>query len=280
MSLTEKEARSPRKVTIKKKFLVGKSELFQGDFDKTLVTTRNVRLILTSPPYNIGSGGKRQDGMRKSGKYDQKSFAGINSYTDDLPENEYQESQKEFLRWALARLKPDGVIAYVHKNRHKSRNLLTPYSWFLPLVEEGVLKIYEEIVWDRNSTHNHDKNYLFPVTERIYILCKPDAKPYFQNFDPEGVNKGMSDVWRINRAKSNFHDAAFPLELATRIVKCYSKPKELVMDPYSGSGTTFLAAHLLKRRFVGSERSATHFKNSVKRISAELLDLKKSSDKV
>ena len=52
------------------------------------------------------------------------------------------------------------------------------------------------------------------------------------------------------------------------------------MDPYSGSGTTFLAAHLLKRRFVGSERSATHFKNSVKRISADLLDLKKSSDKV
>jgi DNA modification methylase len=253
-----------------KNFAVGKSELLQGDFHKTLDSVKNVRLILTSPPYNIGSGGERADGMRRSGKFDNKSFAGIKSYSDSLPEDEYQESQMDFLRWAVGRLKPDGVIAYVHKNRHKGRNLITPYSWFLPLVEEGLLKVYEEIVWDRTSTHNHDKNYLFPVTERIYILCKPDAKPYFQNFDPEQVNKGMSDVWRINRVKNNFHDAAFPLELATRIVKCYSKPRELVMDPYSGSGTTFVAAHLLKRRFIGSERSRSHFEKSKKRIKADL----------
>jgi len=253
-----------------KSFILGKSELFQGDFHKALSSKKNVRLILTSPPYNIGSGGKRVDGLRRKGKFDQKSFSGITSYTDNLPEDEYQESQQEFLRWAIKCLKPDGVIAYVHKNRHKSRTLVTPYSWFLPLVDEGVLKIYEEIVWDRGSTHNHDKNYLFPVTERIYILCKPDAKPYFRNFDPDDLNKGMSDVWRINRPKNNFHDAAFPLDLATRIVKCYSKPRELVMDPYSGSGTTFLAAHSLKRRFVGSELSAEHFKDSKARILAEL----------
>ena len=251
-------------------FTLGKSELFQGDFHKTLSSRKNVRLILTSPPYNIGSGGKRVDGMRRKGQFDQKSFSGITSYSDNLPEDQYQESQREFLKWALSCLKPDGVIAYVHKNRHKSRNLLTPYSWLLPLIDEGVLKVYEEIVWDRTSTHNHDKNYLFPVSERIYILCKPEAKPFFQNFDPDGVNKGMSDVWRINRVRSNFHDAAFPLDLASRIVKCYSKPRELVMDPYSGSGTTFLAAHSLKRRFVGSELSARHFNNSKARILAEL----------
>jgi DNA modification methylase len=249
-----------------KSFTLGKSELFQGNFLKTLDSVKNVRLILTSPPYNIGSGGARVDGMRRKGQFDRKSFSGINSYADNLPEDEYQESQMDFLRWAVERLKPDGVIAYVHKNRHKSRNLITPYSWFLPLVEEGVLKVYEEIVWDRTSTHNHDKNYLFPVTERIYILSKPDAKPFFRNFDPDGVHKGMSDVWRINRVKNNFHDAAFPLELATRIVSCYSKPRELVMDPYSGSGTTFLAAHSLKRRFVGSELSASHFRKSKSRI--------------
>jgi len=42
------------------------------------------------------------------------------------------------------------------------------------------------------------------------------------------------------------------------------------MDPYSGSGTTFLAAHTLKRRFVGSELSAKHFKDSKARILAEV----------
>jgi site-specific DNA-methyltransferase (adenine-specific) len=184
-----------------------------------------------------------------------------------LPEVDYQLQQQRFLLWALDRLKPDGVIAYVHKNRHKDRKLITPYEWILRLVDQGNLKIYEEIVWDRSSTHNHDKGYLYPETERIYILCKPNAKPFFQNYDPEGVHKGMSDVWRIGRAKNSSHDAAFPLSLAERIVKCYSKPKELVMDPHCGSGTSFIAAHANKRRFVGSELSPIHFKNACSRIS-------------
>jgi len=249
-----------------KVFLLGKCLIYQGDYFKTLSQVKNVRLILTSPPYNIGSAGKRQDGLRRLGKFDQKSFSGINSYEDNLPEVDYQLQQQRFLLWALDGLKPDGVIAYVHKNRHKNRKLITPYAWILPLVDQGHLKIYEEIVWDRGSTHNHDKGYLYPETERIYILCKPDAKPFFQNYDPEGVHKGMSDVWRIGRAKNSSHDAAFPLSLAERIVKCYSKPRELVMDPHCGSGTSFIAAHANQRRFVGSELSPIHFKNSRTRI--------------
>ena len=255
-------------------FSIEKSSLHQGGYRETLSEVKNVRLIITSPPYNIGSAGKREDGMRREGKFDRKSFSGINSYDDNLPEKEYQEQQQRFLLWALARLKPDGVIAYVHKNRHKDRRLITPYEWILPLVEQGHLKVYEEIVWDRGSTHNHDKGYLYPETERIYILCKPDAKPFFQNYDPEGVHKGMSDVWRIGRARNSFHDAAFPLSLAERIVKCYSKPRELVMDPHCGSGTSFIAAHANKRRFVGSELSPKHFKNACTRI-LEALDEEK-----
>ena len=248
-------------------FSIGKCLLYRGDYLETLTQVKHVRLILTSPPYNIGSAGKRVDGMRREGKFDQKSFSGINSYEDNLPESDYQHQQQAFLLWALKRLSPDGVIAYVHKNRHKGRRLLSPYEWILPLATQGDLKIYEEIVWDRGSTHNHDKGYLYPESERIYILCKPDAKPYFQNYDPEGVHKGMSDVWRIGRARNSFHDAAFPISLAERIVQCYSKPGELVMDPYSGSGTSFLAAYESKRHFVGSELSPLHFKNACARIS-------------
>lgn len=247
-------------------FIHGNGELRKGDYQKVLSDVKNVRLILTSPPYNIGSGGKRVDGMRKLGKFDTKSFSGINSYQDNLSEDLYQQSQQEFLLWALARLKKDGVIAYIHKNRHKNRELITPYSWILPLVQKEQLKIYEEIVWNRGSTHNHEKSYLYPETERVYILCRPSAKPYFKNYSPEEGLKGMSDVWRIDRAKYSFHDAAFPISLADRIIKCYSKPRELVMDPYSGSGTTFISALANKRRFVGSEIIAKHFIKASKRI--------------
>lgn len=253
-----------------KSYSLNRSELYFGDYRKTLSSVQNVRLILTSPPYNIGSKGTRRDGLRKLGKYDAKSFGGISSYKDNLPEDIYQDGQRQFILWALDRLKPNGVIAYVHKNRHKGRRLITPYEWILPLVKENQLCIYEEIVWDRGSTHNHDRGYLYPETERVFILCKSGSIPYFKNYDPEGRVKGMSDVWRISRARKSTHDAAFPLELAQRLINCYSKPRELVMDPFSGSGTTFIAAQILKRRFVGSELSNKHYMNACNRISASV----------
>ena len=259
-----------RKSTAKNFFKFKQGTLYQGNYLSTLNHAVDVRLILTSPPYNIGSAGERVDGLRKLGKYDLKSFSGINSYSDNLPEDIYQNQQAEFLMWALTRVKPDGVIAYVHKNRHKKKKLISPYEWILPLVTANKIKIYEEIVWDRGSTHNHDKNYLYPESERIYILCNPKAKPFFKNFDPEGKHKGMSDVWQISRARSSNHDAAFPVSLAERLILCYSKPGEVVMDPYSGSGTCFLAAIKHKRKFIGSELSILHFENTRKRIQTFL----------
>jgi len=253
-----------------KTFTLNQGILFQGDYRKTLDSVRGVRLILTSPPYNIGTAGVRVDGLRKFGKFDLKSFSGINSYKDDLPEDVYQAQQKDFLLWSLSKLTPDGVIAYVHKNRHKKKRMITPYEWILPLVTANKIKIYEEIVWDRGSTHNHDKNYLYPESERIYILCNPKARPFFKNFDPDGKHKGMSDVWQISRARSSNHDAAFPVSLAERLILCYSKPGEVVMDPYSGSGTCFLAAIKHKRKFIGSELSILHFENACKRIQTFL----------
>jgi len=248
-------------------FIANSVELRRGDFSKVLSDIKKVDMFLTSPPYNIGSKGKRQDGMRKIGKYDRKSFGGIQSYSDSLPEEEYQLSQQEFLRWCLERLKPNGVIAYVHKNRHKNLELLTPYSWILPMVASGELKIYEEITWDRGSTHNHDKNYLYPQSERIFILIKPGGKPKFKNYDPSNRVKGMGDVWKIGRAPNSIrHDAAFPEELVERLLRCYTKAGNLIVDPYSGSGTTMLVANRLKRKFIGSELSASHFKTAVVRF--------------
>ena len=79
-----------------KTFSIGKSILEQGDYFETLSGVKNVRLIITSPPYNIGWAGKRVDGMRREGKFDRKSFSGINSYEDNLPEADYRARQREW----------------------------------------------------------------------------------------------------------------------------------------------------------------------------------------
>lgn len=85
--------------------------LRHGDYSAVLKKFDNFDLVLTSPPYNIGSGGDRQDGYRKKGQFDRKSFGGVKSYFDTWPEETYQELQRTFLTWAANKLSPNGVIA-------------------------------------------------------------------------------------------------------------------------------------------------------------------------
>jgi len=76
-------------------FSLNRSELYSGDYRETLSAVRNVWLILTSPPYNIGSKGICRDGLRKLGKCDAKSFGGISPYKDNLPEDIYQLEKQQ-----------------------------------------------------------------------------------------------------------------------------------------------------------------------------------------
>ena len=71
---------------------------------------------------------------------------------------------------------------------------------------------------------------------------------------PNGRNPG--DVWAIpTRPYTGPHFAAFPIELPLRCIAAGCKPGGIVLDPFTGSGTTGLAARQLGRRFAGIELS-------------------------
>src|SRR5205823_14654136 len=59
-----------------------------------------------------------------------------------------------------------------------------------------------------------------------------------------------TNVWRIQPATNSKHPAAFPLELALKVITYYSFKGDVVMDPFAGSGTVGAAASRLGRRFV------------------------------
>jgi DNA modification methylase len=67
---------------------------------------------------------------------------------------------------------------------------------------------------------------------------------------PKGRNPG--DVWSIpTRPYRGPHFAAFPAEIPARCIKAGCRPGGMVLDPFSGTGTTGLAALALGRRFTG-----------------------------
>jgi len=247
--------------------------LYLGSWEKVLNKMQPVDVILTSAPYNIGSRSPAITGRRKFGGFDPKSFRSITDYPDNLSEKEYQEQQKKFVTWAISKIKKSGAVIYNHKNRQKDGNLVSPRDWLKILQDKGILEIREEIIWDRGSTHNHAKTYLYPQNEIIYILTHPQQKKqdvYFKNEDfywKEKRNKGCGTVWRIPPdSNGKGHNAPFPLKLARHCIRLYTPNNGIVCDPYSGSGTTMIAAYLENRKFIGSEILKKYYDLSIKRF--------------
>ena len=230
------------------------------------IPSEGVDLITTSPPYNIGSKAPRKDGFRKQGKFDPKSFGAIRGYEDSLPEEVYQQSQRDFLIACASMLKPNGLIAYNHKNRHRGKELISPHRWF----PHDVLTLQDEIVLDRKSSHNNEKSFLQPTTERLYIFKKSQEAKTYLNKSVTEMFTSTRDVWPfpiIKDTSADRHCAPYDLKFAREVLFRYCPPGGLVCDPYSGSGTTMLACYIEGRRFIGTEKLEKWFNKSISRFN-------------
>jgi site-specific DNA-methyltransferase (adenine-specific) len=81
------------------------------------------------------------------------------------------------------------------------------------------------------------------------------------------------DVWYIPRVcgtykeRVDFHPCQMPLAILDRIIRVSSNPGDVVLDPFTGSGTTAVAAVTLGRRFVGWELSANYVAGIKRRMT-------------
>src|SRR5207237_2864452 len=81
-----------------------------------------------------------------------------------------------------------------------------------------------------------------------HIRNHPDREVVEASKVKDGYER--TNVWRIRPATNSKHPAAFPLELAEKVISYYSFRDDVVMDPFAGSGTVGVAAMALGRRFV------------------------------
>ena len=80
----------------------------------------------------------------------------------------------------------------------------------------------------------------------------------------------MTDVWKlpsINRWEKKFgkHPTQKPLNLLARIILSASDSEDLILDPFTGSSTTGIAANILKRNFIGIDTEDEYLRTSVQR---------------
>jgi DNA modification methylase len=192
-------------------------------------------LIFTSPPYNQNIANFSKSGMHKETKWVDNTRTG--SYFDNRPELEYQEWQIKSVKAWLPYLTETASVFYNHKNRFRDKQCISPWIW----IEKTGGKVRQEIIWQREGSVTQNARMFMPCDERIYWL-------YFGNqfvFNDTTEIKTWSTVWKINSQKdkeASTHGCAFPVELPTRGILACSKTGQIVFEPYSGSGTTVIAA--------------------------------------
>ena len=90
---------------------------------------------------------------------------------------------------------------------------------------------------------------------------------------PDGF-AGTEDTWYFPRVagtfkeRAGFHGCQMPEQLLGRIIRACSNPDDLVLDPFSGSGTTLAVAKKLGRRWIGFDLSADYIERGSARIAA------------
>ena len=87
-----------------------------------------------------------------------------------------------------------------------------------------------------------------------------------------GVTRNKRDVWTVATAPfKEAHFATFPPKLIEPCILAGSKPGDIVLDPFAGSGTTGVVALWHKRDFIGIELNPDYITLINKRLLAEIL---------
>lgn len=131
--------------------------------------------------------------------------------------------------------------------------------------EDSKFKQLRFIEWVKTNPVpiNSKLNYLTNARE-IAVTGVKVGKPVFNSEYDNGIYR-----YPICHDKGRFHPTQKPYDLIESLILKHSKENDLVLDCFSGSGTTAVACAKTDRRFIGCEISAEYYSKSVERIEKE-----------
>ena len=228
----------------------------------------SVDMVFADPPYNLQLGGTLQ----------RPDESVVDAVDDDWDQFESFAAYDAFTRaWLLAArrvLKPDGtlwVIGSYHNIFRVGSSLQDLGYWLL-----------NDVVWRKaNPMPNFRGRRLTNAHETLIWAARDQRSRYTFNY--EALKAGNDDVqlrsdWYIplctgeERLKDSqgrkLHPTQKPEGLVARAILAASRPDDVILDPFFGSGTTGAVAKRLGRRFIGIERDAAYASAAEARISA------------
>ncbi len=230
---------------------------------------------ITDPPYNIsGYDNKKEIGWYKSNDLwkGDKKFKKIEEKWDKFNDKDYLDFSIEWISEIKRLVKENGniMIFGTYHNIYKIGFLL----------EELDLKINNSIIWyKRNAFPNITQRLFCESTEQIVWAVNNSRKKaknwvfnYKQLKEMTINKKQMRNMWdipmtKLSEKKYGKHPSQKPEEVIERLILGCTNKNDLIIDPFSGSGTIPYVAKLHKRRFIGIENNETYHKQSLLRIN-------------
>lgn len=258
--------------------------ILAGESEDTLksVPDGSAKLIITSPPYNVGKAYERATGL-----------------------DQYLHNLTPIIDQLVRVLASDGSLCWQVGN-YVDRGEIFPLDiFYYPFFKARGLKLRNRIVWFFDHGLHASKRFsgryevllwftkgdeytfnLDSVRVPAKYPGKTNYKPGKDYGKPTGnpLGKNPSDLWKLiqheweqglwcipnvkaNHPEKTIHPCQFPIELVERCVLALTDPGDWILDPFSGVGSALLAALRHDRRAVGCEKGAEYNRIARQRIA-------------
>lgn len=248
-----------------------RNQILKGDCVAALakLPSQSVDVIFADPPYNL----------QLEGALHRPDQTLVDAVDDAWDQFESFAAYDAFTRaWLLACrrvLKPNGtiwVIGSYHNIFRVGTALQDLGFWML-----------NDIIWRKTNPMPNFRGRRFQNAHETLIWASRDQKAKKYTFNYEAMKAANDDVqmrsdWLFpictgaERLKDNngrkVHPTQKPEALLARIIMSSSKPGDVILDPFFGSGTTGAVAKRLGRDFVGIEREQSYIDAALARIAA------------
>ncbi|WP_404365965.1 site-specific DNA-methyltransferase [Sphingomonas sp. MMS24-J45] len=246
-------------------------QILRGDCIAAMraLPAKSVDLIFADPPYNLQLGG---DLSRPDGSH-------VDAVTDEWDKfdslSAYDKFTREWLFEARRILKDNGAIWVIgsYHNIFKVGSAIQDLGYW----------ILNDIVWRKSNPMPNFKGTRFTNAHETLIWASmgEKAKYTFNYRSMKTLNDElqMRSDWefpvcggqeRLKKGGVKVHPTQKPEALIYRILLACTKPGDVVLDPFFGTGTTGAVAKRLGRRWIGIEREADYIAAAEERIEAAL----------
>lgn len=244
---------------------------YEGDIRELLksVPSDFARLVVTSPPYNIGK-----------------------EYESKMQIQDYLKQQEEIIRECVRVCQSDGSICWQVGNYVDNGEIVPLDVLLYPIFSKLGLLLRNRIIWHFGHGLHASKrfsgryevilwftksdDYIFNL-DNVRVPQKYPNKKHFKGpnkgkLSSNPLGKNPSDIWEVPNVKSNhiektIHPCQFPVELIERLVLALSNEGDWVLDPFMGVGSTAIASLMHRRKTIGAEIVSEYIEIAKQRVS-------------